>query len=148
MVLGVAGGNGLEHVRRDKYQTVYGVDINGDYLCAVSERYAGLSDVLKCLNLLIEYIGYDVFQRVIRKVNPEYVSCVIQINTDDKQWVSDSPYLHAFDRLDEVHHQLEGDILSAKLTEIGYSNILQTRTPLPNGKALLRMDFRKGRGRR
>ncbi len=166
MVLGVAGGNGLEHVRRDKYQTVYGVDINGDYLCAVSERYAGLSDVLKCLklnlisdtellpeaqllmaNLLIEYIGYDVFQRVIRKVNPEYVSCVIQINTDDKQWVSDSPYLHAFDRLDEVHHQLEGDILSAKLTEIGYSNILQTRTPLPNGKALLRMDFRKGRGR-
>lgn len=27
------------------------------------------------------------------------------------------------------------------------NNILQTRTPLPNGKALLRMDFRKGRGR-
>ena len=24
MILGVAGGNGLEHVSRDKYQTVYG----------------------------------------------------------------------------------------------------------------------------
>ncbi len=163
MVLGVAGGNGLEHIRRDKYQTVYGVDINGDYLRTVSERYADLSDVLKCLkidliyetdklpkaqlliaNLLIEYIGYDVFQRVIRKVNPEYVSCVIQINTDDKQWVSDSPYLHAFDRLDEVHHQMDGDLLSTKLMEIGYKEILQTRTALPNGKALLRMDFIKG----
>ena len=51
MVLGVAGGNGLEHVRRSKYQTVYGIDINGDYLRTVSERYADLSDVLKCLKL-------------------------------------------------------------------------------------------------
>ena len=153
----------MEHIRRNKYQTVYGVDINGDYLRTVSERYADLSDVLKCLkidliyetdklpeaqlliaNLLIEYIGYDVFQRVIRKVNPEYVSCVIQINTDDKQWVSDSPYLHAFDRLDEVHHQMDGNLLSTKLMEIGYKEILQKRIPLPNGKALLRMDFIKG----
>ena len=45
MVLGVAGGNGLEHVSRDKYRTVYGVDINEDYLRIVSERYAHLSDV-------------------------------------------------------------------------------------------------------
>ncbi len=163
MVLGVAGGNGLEHIRQDKYQTVYGVDINGDYLRAVSERYAELSDILKCLkidlihdedqlpeaqlliaNLLIEYIGYDVFRRVICKVNPEYVSCVIQINTDDKQWVSDSPYLHVFDRLDEVHHQMDEESLSIKMQEIGYKDILQTRTPLPNGKALIRMDFIKG----
>ncbi|SDB44453.1 methyltransferase type 11 [Butyrivibrio sp. INlla16] len=163
MVLGIAGGNGLEHVSRDKYQTVYGVDINEDYLRAVSERYDNLSDILKCLkidlikesdrlpyaqlliaNLLIEYIGYEVFQRVICKVNPEYVSCVIQVNTDDEQWVSDSPYLHAFDRLDEVHHQMDEKILLAKLMEIGYKDILKTRTSLPNGKALIRMDFLKG----
>ena len=134
MVLGVAGGNGLEHVSRDKYRTVYGVDINEDYLRIVSERYAHLSDVLKCLkidlitdadqlpgaqlliaNLLIEYIGYDAFQRVVCKVNPEYVSCLIQINVDDKQWVSDSPYLHVFDRLDEVHHQMDEKSLLAKM---------------------------------
>lgn len=163
MVLGVAGGNGLEHVSRDKFRTVYGVDINGDYLRAVSERYVDLADVLKCLkidlindadqlpeaqlmiaNLLIEYIGYDVFQSVIRKVNPEYVSCVIQINTDDKQWVSDSPYLHAFDRLDEVHHQMDENSLSARMMEIGYKDLLQTRISLPNGKALIRIDYKKG----
>ena len=164
MVLGVAGGNGLEHIRQDKYRTVYGVDINEEYLRIVSKRYAYLSDVLKCLkidlindadqlpeaqlliaNLLIEYIGYDAFQRVVCKVNPEYVSCVIQINMDDKQWVSDSPYLHAFDRLDEVHHQMDQESLSTKMQEIGYIDILQTRTPLPNGKAFIRMDFLKGR---
>ncbi len=163
MVLGVAGGNGLEHIRQDKYRTVYGVDINGDYLRVVSERYANLSDVLKCLkidlindtdqlpeaqlliaNLLIEYIGYDVFRRVVCKADPEYVSCVIQSNTDDTQWVSDSPYLHAFDRLDEVHHQMDEKTLSLKMQEIGYNGILQTTTPLPNGKALSRIDFQKG----
>lgn len=46
MVLGVEGGNGLEHIRTDKYRIVYGVDVNEAYLCAVSERYAELSDVL------------------------------------------------------------------------------------------------------
>lgn len=162
MVLGVAGGNGLEHVRKDKYKTVYGVDINEDYLCKVDKRYPQLQGVLKCLkidlineadklpeaqlviaNLLIEYIGYPAFQNAIQKIDPEYVSCVIQINTDTAQWVSDSPYLHAFDRLDEVHHQMEGSALEEAMKEIGYSLILNTLKDLPNGKALQRLDFKK-----
>ena len=162
MVLGVAGGNGLEHVRKDKYKTVYGVDINEDYLCKVDKRYPQLQGVLKCLkidlineadklpeaqlviaNLLIEYIGYPAFQNAIQKIDPEYVSCVIQINTDTAQWVSDSPYLHAFDRLDEVHHQMEGSALEEAMKESGYSLILNTLKDLPNGKALQRLDFKK-----
>ena len=160
MVLGVAGGNGLEHVSKDKYKTVYGVDINEEYLCEVDKRYSQLQGVLKCLkidlineadklpeaqlviaNLLIEYIGYPAFQKAVQKIDPEYVSCVIQINTDTKQWVSDSPYLHAFDRLDEVHHQMEEDALEKAMKEIGYSLIHRSIETLPNGKALVRMDF-------
>ena len=160
MVLGVAGGNGLEHVSKDKYKTVYGVDINEEYLCEVDKRYPQLQGVLKCLkidlineadklpeaqlviaNLLIEYIGYPAFQKAVQKIDPEYVSCVIQINTDTKQWVSDSPYLHAFDRLDEVHHQMEEDALEKAMKEIWYSLIHESSETLPNGKALVRMDF-------
>ena len=160
MVLGVAGGNGLEHVRKEKYKTVYGVDINEDYLRATEERYPDLQGILKCLpidlvneaeklpeadlliaNLLIEYIGYEAFQKTVSKVQPKYCSCVIQINTDMKQWVSDSPYLHAFDRLDEVHHQMEEDALEKAMKEIGYSLIHENSETLPNGKALVRMDF-------
>ena len=162
IVLGIAGGNGLEHVSSDKFHKVYGVDINADYLRAVSQRYGQLSGVLECLqidlineveklpqaqlliaNLLIEYIGYGAFQRAVLQTAPEYVSCVIQINTDEGQWVSESPYLHAFDRLDEVHHQMEEAALTATMNEIGYSLILQESYPLPNGKALVRLDFKK-----
>ena len=165
MVLGVAGGNGLEHVRKEKYKTVYGVDINEDYLRATEERYPDLQGILKCLpvdlvneaeklpeadlliaNLLIEYIGYEAFQKTVSKVQPKYCSCVIQINTDTKQWVSDSPYLHAFDRLDEVHHQMEEDALEKAMKEIGYSLIHESSETLPNGKALVRMDFQCGEG--
>lgn len=28
MILGVAGGNGLEHIYKEKFSSVYGVDIN------------------------------------------------------------------------------------------------------------------------
>ena len=162
MILGVAGGNGLEHISKEKFRKVYGVDINEEYLKAVSERYAELSGVLECLNidllneaeklppaqlvtanLLIEYIGYEAFRKVIMQTAPEYVSCVIQINTDKKNWVSDSPYLHAFDRLDEVHHQMEETILASAMEEIGYSRILKQSEALPNGKALVRIDFRR-----
>ena len=161
-VLGIAGGNGLVHISPDKSRKVYGVDINADYLRAVSQRYTELSGVLECLqielineaeklpksqlliaNLLIEYIGYGAFQRAVLQTAPEYVSCVIQINTDAEQWVSESPYLHAFDRLDEVHHQMEEAALTAAMNEIGYSLILQESCPLPNGKALVRLDYRK-----
>ena len=165
MVLGVAGGNGLEHISKEKYKTVYGVDINEDYLKAVSERYEVLENVLKCLcidllneaeslppaelviaNLLIEYIGYPAFQKAVRQIDPKYVSCVIQINTDTENWVSDSPYIHEFDSLDEVHHQMEIDALIDSMNEIGYKSILQKTNELPNSKAFVRLDFEKGTG--
>ena len=162
MVLGVAGGNGLEHVRRDKYKTVYGVDINSDYLKVVKERYSNLDDVLECLqtdliseydklpdsqlviaNLLVEYIGYEAFMKAMMRVRPLYISCVIQINTDEAAWVSDSPYLHAFDRLDEVHCQMEEQALTDAMEKTGYRKILVQSNPMPNGKALVRIDFER-----
>lgn len=68
---------------------------------------------------------------------------VIQINTDAEQWVSKSPYLHSFDRLDEVHHQMEEAALTDTMNEIGFSLILQESCPLPNGEALVRLDYKK-----
>lgn len=161
-VLGVAGGNGLEHIDTDKYQTVYGIDINEDYLKEVYKRHKDKEKVLRCLqldivneadrlphadlviaNLLIEYIGCDAFRKALEKIAPKFVSAVIQINTDTKEWVSDSPYLHAFDRLDEVHHQMDEDALKECLKEAGFTHTGTKREDLPNGKALVRLDFKE-----
>lgn len=161
MILGVAGGNGLEHIRKEKFKKVYGVDINLSYLQEVVRRYPDMTGVLECLcinlieesdklpkaemiiaNLLIEYIGYESFQKVIQHVAPRFISCIIQINTDDK-WVSDSPYLHVFDGLEQIHHQMEEQVLEESMMEIGYHMINTLVNLLPNGKKLVQMDFER-----
>lgn len=161
MVLGIAGGNGLEHIQKDKFEKIYGVDINPDYLKEVTHRYPDLNGLLECLcinlinetyklpkadmviaNLLIEYIGYECFQKTIRHICPKYVSCIIQINIEDN-WVSDSPYLNVFDELEQVHHQMEEQALEKTMLEIDYHTIKTLEHMLPNGKKLVQMDFER-----
>ena len=76
----------------------------------------------------------------VKQVSPKYVSCVIQINADTA-YVSDSPYLQAFGRLEEIHHQMEETALVNAMKQIGYRKALQKVENLPNGKKLDRIDF-------
>lgn len=160
MILGIAGGNGLEHIDPQLFERVYGVDINEDYLNACIVRYPRLQPVLKTIhadlisetrllpcadlliaNLLIEYIGYECFQKVVAQVKPQYVSCTIQINTSDS-FVSDSPYIHVFDHLDEVYHRMEENTLKDTMLQLGYQEEIKSEKELPNGKKMVRMDFK------
>lgn len=162
MVFGIAGGNGLEHVNQEKYKKVYGIDINEAYLAAVKERYSELGDTLECrridiigepdrlpeaelviANLFVEYVGYEAFKKGVLKSGAQYVSCIIQINTGEEMWVSDSPYLHVFDGLDTVHHQMEEKALTKTMNEIGYRPLKTDEYLLPNGKKLVMLDFER-----
>lgn len=159
MILGIAGGNGLEHIQQEKFERIYGIDVNSSYLKETARRYSHLDGILQCIcvdllndadklpeadmviaNLLVEYIGYKCFQNVIRQVKPKYVSCVIQINMEDS-WVSDSPYLRVFDKLERVHHQMEEHTLEKTMLEISYRTIKKLERTLPNGKKFVQMDF-------
>lgn len=159
MILGIAGGNGLEHINTEKVQKVYGVDINRKYLKECTVRYKNLSGIFEAVcadlndenavlpnadmiiaDLLIEYIGYECFKNTVIRVNPTYVSCVIQINTDES-FVSDSPYLHVFDNLDKVHHRVDTKGLTEIMNGIGYVSVNKESKKLPNGKNFVRLDF-------
>ncbi|MBD5142170.1 MAG: class I SAM-dependent methyltransferase [Ruminococcus sp.] len=161
MILGIAGGNGLVHISKGKLKKIYGIDINASYLEEVIRRYPNLNEILECLcvnllnntetlpkadmviaNLLIEYIGYECFQKVIKHVVSEFVSCIIQINTEDN-WISDSPYLHVFDELEQVHHQIEEKTLREIMIAIGYCPVKTLEHSLPNGKKLVQIDFQR-----
>ena len=76
----------------------------------------------------------------MKQVNPQYVSCGIQINTGE-EFVSDSPYLHSFDGLDSVHHQIQTDELIKFMNEINYNPVSTKEYLLPNGKKLVQIDF-------
>ena len=162
IVFGVAGGNGLEHVNLKKYSKIYGIDINNAYLDNVKKRYSFMEDILECkridltcepdmlpeaelviANLVIEYVGLEPFKKGILKTGARYVSCIIQINTDEESWVSDSPYLHSFDGLDAVHHQMEEQSLVMAMNEIGFDLLKKDAMPLPNGKKIVILDFER-----
>lgn len=159
MVLGVAGGNGLEHIAA--FDKVIGVDINPDYLQICGERFSRLGNQLELVcadltqpactlphadlvvaNLFIEYIGYAHFQRAIQQIGPQRVSCVIQKNTDHS-FVSPSPYAAAFRQLGQVHCQIQEQELIDTMKAAFYQTVFKKERALPNGKALLRLDFQR-----
>lgn len=163
MILGIAGGNGLNHIDPDKFERVYGVDINSSYLALCMERYKNLSgtfepihaDLTQNINdlpkadllvadLLLEYIGLDCFLQVIEQVSPEYISCILQINTD-KSFVSDSPYIHVFDGLEDVYHPITLYELTKAMFQIHYELNIADERELPNCKKLLQLDYKKAK---
>lgn len=162
MILGIAGGNGLEHIAPGDFERVYGVDVNPDYLAECVRRYPQLAASFRSVraelpaeldrlprvklliaNLFVEYIGCEAFGRTVAHCGAEMVSCVIQRDTEEG-FVSDSPYHHAFDRLEEVHRSVDEGELTRTLLEAGYRPALREERPLPNGKALVRLDYRRG----
>ena len=55
----------------------------------------------------------------MKRVKPSFDSCVIQRNWGEEV-VFDSPYLHAFDRLCEVHHSIDPVPLRHAMARIEY----------------------------
>ena len=161
MILGIAGGNGLEYIEGSNCNKVYGVDINKEYLDECVTRYGGIGgrfdpicvDLMEegvelpkadrvIANLLIEYIGYDKFVAVLKRVKPQYVSCVIQINPSEG-FVSDSPYMEQLNTLQAVHHQINEAELGERMKQPGYTYIYGKDTKMANGKILRRIDYIK-----
>lgn len=161
MILGVAGGNGLEHVNPEIYEKVYGIDINEKYLETVRERYPELDGILELItidviseseklpeaelviaNLFVEFVGTEVFTKSIQKTGAKYVSCIIQVNMDDEKWISDTPYAHAFHELNKVHSPVDDVALTEAMKEIGYRMVKSYEYFLPNDKKFIMLDFK------
>ncbi len=119
MILGIAGGNGLEHIQKtnlkDKFKRVYGVDVNPSYLKEVNNRYLGLDGILECL-------------------------CINLIDEADKLPEAD---MVMFDGLEQVHHQMDEHLLKKAMIEIDYHATKTLERMLPNGKKLVQIDFER-----
>lgn len=159
VILGIAGGNGLEHIAPGT--KVYGIDVSAEYLSVCAKRYAhrgeslqliqaDLSDEAVCLptagliiaNLFIEYIGISCFVRLIKTASPRFVSCVIQ-DSRAVGFVSSSPYTQVFSDVESIHKDIDAEHLCTAMEDAGYALIKKTSTPLPNHKRFLRLDFKK-----
>lgn len=161
MILGVAGGNGLEYIDPADNQTVYGIDINDRYLQICRERYPDLQNILHTChidagkhseqlpqakhllaNLFIEYVGISSFQKIVSVVMPDTISCIIQVNGIN-EFVSHTPYEKAFEQLDQIVHVITEEELIGKMQKTGYVKTAKKKCDLPNKKQLVQLDYRK-----
>ena len=160
-VLGIAGGNGLDLVDPRTTNDVYGYDINPDYLRVCQSRYrATLGDRLHLVettigrslriepvdlliaNLIIEYVGLDEFV-AFATTNAHRIgvlSCVIQRN-DTAGFVSSTDDSRSFDALASVSSDIDPAALTSAMTAAGFAALDRAEYYLPNGKALVRIDF-------
>ncbi len=160
-ILGVAGGNGLEHINKKTVSKIYGIDICQDYLDECRKRHSDLGDMLvlrkldisdlssdipSCeliiADLLVEYVGIRTFAKQMEKTMPEVVSCVIQKNMD-VQFVSVSPYADSFSEISNLHRDIDKKELITAMEEAGFKLIVEKEFMLPNSKKFIRVDFKR-----
>lgn len=162
-VLGVAGGNGLDLIVPQDVDAVYGYDINPAYLSVCDARYRTVfGDALHLIeasidrsislqpvglliaNLIVEYVGMDEFVAFVA-ANADRIgtlSCVVQRN-EQTGFVSRTEWTDSFSGLDSVSSDIDAAELSTSLATTGFGEILDVVYPLPNGKTLVRRDYRK-----
>jgi hypothetical protein len=163
-VLGIAGGNGLDLLDPQATDAVYGYDINSDYLDACEARYRGaLGDRLHLTetsidrslriervdlliaNLIVEYVGTEEFVAfaAANSRSITVLSCVIQRN-DSNSFVSATHDASSFDALASVSSDIDPEALQSALSDAGFEALDRFEYLLPNGKTLIRQDFRPG----
>ena len=158
--LGIAGGNGLEHIDNSITKSVIGIDINQNYLNTALTRYKHTIPSLQLVNLdivknsgsvyeadfiwaalILEYTGIDKVlefgKNNIRKEGHLIVS--IQSN-NNKQSVS-STGIESVKKAGEIFSVVNPEELLNKATDAGYKLIGKEENVLPNGKSILTFHF-------
>ena len=160
IVLGVAGGNGLEYCGK-QLEHIYGIDINKGYLESCHKRFGKIlgpklhliqMDVgqpqaklpradLLLADLVIEYVGVEIFCQKAAASQAKLVSCVIQL--PGKSFVSNSPYQDGLQAIGVLHQDIAPEDLQTGMGLYGYEEAIFQTVVLPDGKWLLRADYQK-----
>ena len=153
-VLGVAGGNGLEHVDSAITRKVVGVDINRRYLATVQRRFPALSGLeLYCRDLneaelglgqvdlvhaalIFEHAGVGrALDNALSLVAPRgTLSVVLQLPSATEQAVAPTGYA-SMQRVKQTFTFIDAGAFQCLTEQMGFRLIEEERRPLPAGKA-------------
>ena len=153
-ILGVAGGNGIEHVDQGITKRIVGVDLNPRYLDTVHERFPSLPGLeLVCADLaegvlkiepvelvhvalLFEHTGLDRPLENALSLIAEggALSVVLQLPSPTAANVGKSP-VQSILRLSSHFSLIDSALLCKRLCTRRFRQISETRRSLPGGKA-------------
>lgn len=164
MFLGVAGGNGLEHIDTTLTDKVYGIDINREYLLETKRRFKNCIADLELIHLdiatnfteiarvdfiwaalILEYMEMaDCFKFIINNIQDNgYVVITIQVNNGVSSISSTG--VETIKLLGQIFKPVDSMNLLVFADRFGFSLIESEDNFLPNGKILKTFCFQKSR---
>jgi len=161
-VLGIAGGNGLEHLDGRMTRRVVGLDVNPLYLDAVRERYSRVSGLeLHCVDLAKELVDLQPVELVHAALVFEHagvghclenaltlvapggaISAVLQLPSEDEQDVAPS-HFSSMQNLRSHFTLIEPAWFRETLESRQFRLAHETRRSLPAGKGFWMGIFRR-----
>jgi len=158
--LGISGGNGLEHIDNSITKTVYGIDINPEYLNTANKRYGDSIGSLRLLNLdivkhseticqadfiwaalILEYTGVDKVLEFSNNNLHKDGHLVVSIQSNNSQQTVTNTGIETIKKAGELFSLVDPENLLSKAAENGYRLIANEENILPGRKSIKSFHF-------
>jgi 2-polyprenyl-3-methyl-5-hydroxy-6-metoxy-1,4-benzoquinol methylase len=158
--LGVAGGNGLEHIDNNITRAVYGIDINPEYLNTASKRYQPSIASLKLLNLdivqhseticradfvwaalVLEYTGVDKVLEFSTNNMRKGGHLVVSIQSNNNKQTVSPTGIESVKKAREIFSIVNPETLLSEAAEKEYRLMGKEENTLTNGKSITSFHF-------
>lgn len=160
MFLGIAGGNGLEHIDNNITKKVIGIDINQNYLDATHKRYNDKIYSLKLINsdiskteevfcsadfiwaaLVLEYIGMEKSLEFSKNNLQHGGHFIVSIQSNNGVQSVSQTGIESIKKSGDIFQMINPDLLIDKATELGLRLIENEEFIFQNGKSLKTFHF-------
>lgn len=161
-ILGIAGGNGLEHIDTVQTSCVYGVYINQVYLSECKNRYASRIENLILINhdlnrkevlpfkvdlilagLIFEYIELENGLNQIDSCLHQGGSLVVILQKNNGVTSVSNSGVDSVKQVGKVFSLVDEETFEKKINTLNYIRTNRTENFLPNGKSLINLEFKK-----
>jgi hypothetical protein len=158
--LGIAGGNGLEHIDTFFTKSVIGIDINQDYLDTASKRYNDSIASLQLINLdivqnterifeadfiwaalIAEYTGIDKVLEFTKNNISAGGHLILSIQSNNNKPSVSSTGIESVKKAGSIFSAVNPDELLMQSGESGFQLIGKEENRLPNEKSIITFHF-------
>jgi hypothetical protein len=162
MFVGIAGGNGLEHIDTNVTKEVFGIDINSQYLDITKQRFGSMIHPLdlQCIDLtkscpsackadlvwaslIVEYIGIENAMRFFKKNTAVNAHVLITIQCDNGSHTVSETGIVTLKKLSGVFTNVDEAALEKSMSGSGFECRGVEENFLAGGKSLKTFHYLK-----
>lgn len=160
LFMGIAGGNGLEHIDNNISKKVIGIDINREYLDVCYKRYHDKIDSLQLLELditkdtghicsadfiwaalILEYAGIEKCLEFSKNNILRGGHFIVTIQSNNNLQSVSPTGVESIKKVELIFRPVDPEVMLIKTKESGYILVDREVNQLPNGKSFLTFDF-------